>query len=161
MLKSRKDVGRRAEKAAQWTIMKTSRLPVLLYDGECGLCNAVMRFMLRHDRHGLLCFAPLQGRTGQAFLQAQGMNTKDFDSLVFIENLTRGDTRFFLRTEGGLCALAEMGGGWRRVAILLRHVPLTWRDGVYRLVGRVRYRVFGSYRPTPLPNPEWARRILD
>lgn len=141
--------------------MKTSPIPVLLYDGECGLCNAVMRFMLRHDRRGVLQFAPLQSRTGQAFLSARGMDTREFDSIVFIEDLARFDTAYCLRTDGALRALEEMGGGWRRLARLLRPVPVAWRDAFYRLVARARYRLFGYYRPTPLPDPDWARRLLD
>jgi predicted DCC family thiol-disulfide oxidoreductase YuxK len=141
--------------------VETSSKPVLLYDGECGLCNALVHFMLRHDRRGVLVFAPLQGKTGQAFLRGHGMNTQDFDSLVFIDDLTRADTGFFLRTEGALRALEYMGGGWRRVACVLRVVPVSCRDVFYRMVARMRYRLFGRYQPEPLPNREWERRILE
>lgn len=137
------------------------RSPVLLYDGECGLCNAVVRFILKQDRRGVMNFAPLQGRTGQAFLKARGMNTRDFDSIVFIEDLALADTPFSLRTEGVARALEEMGGGWRRAARLLRVMPVSWRDALYRWIARTRYRIFGRYTPTPLPNTDWARRFLD
>lgn len=141
--------------------MSTTPKPVLLYDGECGLCNALMRFMLKHDRRGVLYFAPLQGRTGQAFLRSRGMDTEDFDSLVLIDDLGRVDTTHRLRTAGALGALGEMGGGWRRLARVLERVPAGWRDAGYKVVARTRYRFFGRYRPTPLPDPAWARRILD
>jgi predicted DCC family thiol-disulfide oxidoreductase YuxK len=141
--------------------MTNSPQPVLLYDGECGLCNAVMRFMLKHDRRGELKFAPLQGALGQAFLSSRGMNTRDFDGIVFIDDMARIDTAFALRTNGVVRALEEMGGGWLRLARLIRAVPVSWRDALYRLIARLRYRIFGRYRPTPLPNAEWARRILD
>ena len=141
--------------------MSNSPQPVLLYDGECGLCNAVMRFMLKYDRRGTLKFAPLQGALGQAFLSSRGMNTRDFDSIVFIDDAGRVDTAFSLRTSGVVRALDEMGGGWRQVARLIRVMPVSWRDGLYRVVARLRYRIFGQYQPTPLPNPQWAERILD
>lgn len=141
--------------------METEANPVLLYDGECGLCNAVVRFMLKHDRRGVLRFAPLQGPVAQAFLRSRDMNTTDFDSIVFIEDLGRTESAHWLRTDGALRALEEMGGGWRRLARAVRVVPSRWRDGLYKLVARMRYRIFGRYRPAPLPNPEWARRILD
>lgn len=141
--------------------MSPSPQPVLLYDAECGLCNALMRFMLRRDRRGVLQFAPLQGRTGQAFLKSHGLNTEDFDSLVFIQDISREDTAFFLRTAGALHAMEEMSGGWRRLARMLAVVPSSCSDLLYKCVARTRYRLFGRYRPTPLPNPEWAKRILD
>jgi len=141
--------------------MNSAPKPVLLYDGECGLCNAIMRFMLKHDRRGLLVFASLQGVTGQEFLRIRGLDTEDFDSLVFIEDLTRLDTPFFLRTAGALRAMKEMGGGWIRLACILEAVPTAWGNAIYKGVARMRYRLFGRYRLTPLPNPEWAKRILD
>ena len=141
--------------------MSASPQPVLLYDGECGLCNALMRFMLRNDHRRVLLFAPLQSRTGQAFLRAHDLNAKDFDSLVFIQDHARAETVFFLRTAGALRAMQEMGGGWRRLARILALVPTCCSDLLYKCIARMRYRLFGRYRPTPLPNPEWAKRILD
>ncbi|MGC4072492.1 MAG: DCC1-like thiol-disulfide oxidoreductase family protein [Nibricoccus sp.] len=134
------------------------RTPVLLYDGECGLCNFVVRTLLREDARGVLRFAPLQSETGQRFLKAKGMNTEDFDSLVFIPDLGSGD-RFYLRTDGVAHVLDELGGIWR-VASWLRVLPQGWRDPAYKIVARLRYRLFGEYVPTPLPEPAWAGRIL-
>ncbi len=141
--------------------MSSTPKPVLLYDGECGLCNALMRFMLKHDRRGVLMFAPLQGPLAQVFLRARGLEAEDFDSVVFIQDMHREDTPYFQRTAGSLRAMQEMGGGWRRLARLLGVVPVSWSNVLYRAVARTRYRIFGRYRPTPLPNPEWATRILD
>lgn len=135
--------------------------PVLLYDGECGLCNAIVRFMLKHDRRGALRFAPLQGAAAQAFLRSRGMDTRDFDSIVFIEDIGRSDTRHFTRTTGALGAMHEMGGRWTQVAGVLRVVPACVRDVIYKLVARIRYRIFGRYKPTPLPDPRWAERFID
>jgi len=116
--------------------------------------------MLRVDRRGVLCFAPLQGPTAQAFLLNHGLSTTDFDSLVFAVDLARADAAFYQRTAGVLAALSELGGGWRLLARLLAVVPMAWLDAGYRLVARVRYRFFGHSAPKPLPNPDWARRIL-
>ena len=130
---------------------------LLLYDGNCGLCNAVVRLLLRIDRRKKLCFAALQGETGQAFLRAHGLDSENFDSLVFIPDRTR-TSEFFLRTDAVLRILNHLGGVWR-VFSWLRIVPARWRDPAYRLVARFRYRLFGEYRPRPL-EPEWIARFL-
>ena len=44
--------------------------PVLLYDGECGLCNRLVRLLLRADRAGRLNYAPLQSGPAQTYLGA-------------------------------------------------------------------------------------------
>src|SRR5215813_8230825 len=34
--------------------------PVLFFDGECGLCNNSIRWLIDHDRRRVLRFAPLR-----------------------------------------------------------------------------------------------------
>lgn len=134
--------------------------PVLLYDGECGLCNFIVRLLLRTDRQGRLRFTPLQGGKGQAYLRLWGLPTDDFDSLVFVPNWEAPDrSEPLLRTDGALAAAAEVGGVWRLVT-WMRVLPRGLRDFGYKLVARSRYALFGEYRPTPLPKPEWAARFL-
>ncbi|HEU5078711.1 MAG TPA: DCC1-like thiol-disulfide oxidoreductase family protein [Opitutaceae bacterium] len=133
---------------------------VLFYDGECGLCNAVVRFLLRRDRRGLLRFAPLQGATAQAFLRNQGLDTAHFDSLVFVDDLSAAAPIYFLRSNAVLEILRRLGGVWRFSAIF-RVIPPSVRDLAYRLVARTRYLIFGVYRPRPLEKPEWAARFLE
>ncbi len=136
------------------------RLPVLLFDGECGLCNGIVRLLLRTDRRRALHFAPLQGTRAQEFLRQAGLPTRDFDSLVFVPDWNRPAQHApRLRTDGALAAAAEVGGVWRLVT-WLRVLPAWMRDPFYKLVARTRYAVFGEYRPTPLPDPAWARRFI-
>lgn len=137
-----------------------STQPVLLFEGECGLCNRVVRLLLRTDRRGRLRFAPLESAPAQAYLRARGLPTEDFDSLVFVPDWAAPERHAPLfRTDGALAAAAEAGGGWRLVT-WLRVLPAWSRDPFYKLVARTRYALFGEYRPTPLPNPAWEERFL-
>jgi predicted DCC family thiol-disulfide oxidoreductase YuxK len=121
--------------------MMDTRVPALLYDGECGLCNGVVRFLIRHDPEGRLRFGPLQGPAAQGYLRLQGLPTDDFDSLVFVPDWDDPKPGvYLLRTSGALACFAE---------------PF------YRLVARTRYSLFGVYRPKPLPDTAWNQRFLD
>jgi predicted DCC family thiol-disulfide oxidoreductase YuxK len=150
--------------------------PVLLFDGECGLCNLVVRLLLLHDRRGVLRFAPLQGPAAHKFLRAHGLPTVDFSTLVLVPNWAqRGDPAtdstdsrpagsgqgndFILRTDGVIAALHAAGAV--RHAAFLALWPRAWRDAGYRLVARWRHKFFGPWRARPLPRPEWAARFLD
>jgi predicted DCC family thiol-disulfide oxidoreductase YuxK len=140
--------------------MTDQRTPVLLYDGTCGLCNGVVRLLLRMDKAGRLRFAPLQSAPAQDYLRSEGLPTADFDSLVFVPDWERrAPGARLLRTDGAIAAFAEAGGAGRAVA-WLRFVPRVVRDAAYRLVSRTRYALFGEYKPRPLPNPEWERRFM-
>lgn len=134
--------------------------PVLFFDAECGLCNRIVRLLLRFDRSGALCFAPLQGSSAQTYLRQHGLPMEDFDSLVFVPNWSRRERReFLLRTDGALAAFRAIGGLGHFFA-WLRIVPASWRDAAYRFVARWRYRFFGAWIPRPLPRPEWSSRFI-
>ncbi|HVU35296.1 MAG TPA: DCC1-like thiol-disulfide oxidoreductase family protein [Opitutaceae bacterium] len=136
--------------------------PVLLFDGECGLCNRVVRGLLRIDRGQRLRFAALQGDPAQSFLRERGLPTHDFDTLVLVTNWKeRTSCRYLLRTDGVIASLRACGGFGRILAAGLALIPAPWRDAVYRLVGHTRYRWFGPWRPCPLAKPEWGARFLD
>ncbi len=138
---------------------KIGRRPVLFYDGDCGLCNAVVRFLLREDDGAVLRFAPLQGPTGQKLLKRAGLPTEDFDSIVFTPDID-GERRY-LRTRGVIGVLDTLGGVWRVIAWTAWLVPGFLRDIAYKIVARTRYAFFGAYKPSPLPDPRWAERFIE
>jgi predicted DCC family thiol-disulfide oxidoreductase YuxK len=136
--------------------------PVLLFDGECGLCNRLVRLLLRLDRGGRLRFAPLQGGSAQSYLRVHGLPTVDFDTLVFVPDWSRRDhAEFLVRTDGVIAALRAIGGTTARmIAAFLALFPAGMRDAGYRLVGASRYRLFGPWHYRPLARAEWAARFL-
>jgi predicted DCC family thiol-disulfide oxidoreductase YuxK len=142
-------------------VRRDARQPVLFYDGECGLCNFVVRFLLREDGPGRMHFAPLQSAPAEAYLRAQGLPTEDFDSLVFVPDWRRQEPGAYqLRTTGVLRAADEIGGVWR-VLSWLRVLPGWLRDPFYKLVARLRYVLFGEFHGEPLAkSKEWGGRFL-
>ena len=136
--------------------------PVLLYDGECGLCNRAVRMLLRLDRRGVLRFAALQSAPAQEFLSSHGLPTEDFSTLVLVPDWAqRTEKRFALRTDGVAGALWMCGGGSRVLAALLYAIPRVVRDAGYKFVARTRYKIFGPWKACPLPRPEWTKRFIE
>lgn len=133
--------------------------PVLLYDGECGLCNRVVRRLLALDREGKLRFAPLQGPSAQDYLRMHHLPTTDFSTLVFVPNWPGGAAPPLLRTDGVIAALRATGHTGK--ARLLAAFPRWLRDFGYKCVARLRYKIFGPWRSCPLPRPEWAARFIE
>ena len=134
--------------------------PVLLFDGECGLCQRTVRLLLRFDRQARLRYAALQSPPAQRYLRAHGLPTADFDSMVFVPDWDDPlGSAPVLRSTGALAALAALGGIWR-TAEWLRLIPAPLRDALYRLVARTRYALFGPWHARPLARPEWQERFL-
>lgn len=129
--------------------------PVVVFDGVCRLCSRWVQFLLRHDRHGRIRFAPMQGNAGRALLQQHGLDPDDPLSFLWVE-AGRGyrDSDAILRIVDGF------GGGWRLLRVL-RLVPRPLRDACYRLIARNRYRWFGRRDTCLLPDAAQAARFLD
>ena len=73
---------------------------------------------------------------------------------------TGGPGDYALRTDGLVEALSACGGIGSILA-WIRFIPRPLRDCGYKLVSRVRYAIFGEWKPRPLARPEWAERFID
>lgn len=128
--------------------------PIVLYDGVCGLCNRLVKFIVARDRRGRFRFAALQGETGQALLRRHGLPTGDFDSAALVE-----DGRVYLRSAAVVRIMCGLGGVWRVFGIA-RVIPPRLLDVAYDAVARSRYRFFGRSDACVLPPPEIRARFL-
>lgn len=118
------------------------RNPVLLYDGQCGVCSAAVRFILRHERSRTLHFAPLQGEFGATVL-AGHPELAGQDSVVWLESSRSGEPEIVLiRSDAVLRVAGYLGGVWR-FAVAARAVPRSWRNAFYDFVARRRHRIPG------------------
>lgn len=125
---------------------------LVLFDGECGLCDRVVQWLLRHDKNGILTYAPLQGETAKPYVQG-------LDTMVFVERQEDGTVKVFARSRGVFRILQKLGGGWRVVA-WLRVLPRFLTDAGYRFIARNRIRWFGRVDACRLPDPETRARFL-
>jgi predicted DCC family thiol-disulfide oxidoreductase YuxK len=134
--------------------------PVLLYDGQCGFCNSTIQWILRHDPHGSLRFAPLEGTLGGAIRVRHPEATAD--SLLWLEP-ARGDApeQLLSRSDAALRVARYLGGSWR-LAGVLAIIPRPLRDAGYDLIAKHRHRLAGgSDRCIPSTPAQRARFLLD
>lgn len=134
---------------------------LVFYDGVCGLCNRLNRFLLRRDASQRIFFAPLQGALAHRTLARHGADASDLDTVYVIADWQSPQEHALPRSRGVLHALAQLGGGWALLAAIGRVIPGPLADVVYRTVAKNRYRVFGKYDACPLPLPEWRSRFVE
>jgi predicted DCC family thiol-disulfide oxidoreductase YuxK len=114
----------------------------IFYDGHCGLCHRVVRFVLARDPDGrAFRFAPLHGPTFHAVVPPDRRAALP-DTLV----VHRADGTLLLRSDAVLHVLGRLAPGWRALARAAGLLPRSWRDAAYDGVARVRARLF---RPPP------------
>ena len=136
--------------------MSSSGRHVVFFDGVCGLCDRTVSFLLRHDRHDRLRFAPLQGTTARRLLPPLGGRPEDLDTLYVLTS----DGRLLRRSRAVLFAVVALGGGWVLLKVL-RLVPRPLADLLYDWVARIRYRVFGRLEACSIPTAKERSRFLD
>ena len=132
-----------------------SEAPLLLFDGECGLCSAAVQFILKRDRRRRLRFAALQTELGREIMAAQGLDPSDLRTMVLRTEL--GEV--LVRSDAALAAAGELRWPWRW-ATVLRWIPRPLRDTVYRLIAKYRHRLFRPPASCFVPEPEDAQRFL-
>jgi predicted DCC family thiol-disulfide oxidoreductase YuxK len=110
---------------------------VLFYDGNCGLCHRVIRFLLAEDKEGIFKFAPLQSKAFEQMIDKESYQALP-DSIV----LLTGDGKMLMRSAAVIYLLTHLGGMWRIVGTILYFIPLFIRDAGYDLVGKHRYKMF-------------------
>jgi len=130
---------------------------LVLYDGECGVCSRVVRWLIDTDRHGILHFAPLQGATATELRQRWRDLPTDLDSVIYVERSPAGE-RVSWRSEAFFRLCRVLGGPWRAVAAL-GWLPRPLTDAVYKAFARRRH-VFGGPPACRLPSPAERARFL-
>lgn len=127
--------------------------PILFFDGQCGLCDRSVRWCLRHDRRGVLRYAPLQGETYAAM--GRPGNAPDLDSLVLVDHQGA-----HVHSEAVLRIARICGGPWKTLAAVGRLIPKGLRDAMYRAIARRRIRWFGGADACELPKAGHVERML-
>lgn len=129
-------------------------MKILLFDGECNLCNGAVQFLIKRDSVGTFKLASLQSRTGEQLVEKYKVPT-NHDSFVYIR-----EEKVFIRSDAALYVSKDLGGMWR-LAFIFICLPRGMRDKVYDYVARNRYKWFGKRDSCMLPTPEIQNRFLD
>lgn len=128
---------------------------VVLFDGECNLCNGAVGFLIRRDASGRLKFASLQSEVGAALAASVGVDATALSTFVLVEG-----GQASVRSTAALRVVRYLRFPWPVLSVF-RLVPAFLRDPVYRWVAANRYRWFGKRSTCRLPSPEEASRFLE
>jgi predicted DCC family thiol-disulfide oxidoreductase YuxK len=129
--------------------------PVVLFDGVCNLCNTVVDFIISHDRWRQFRFASLQSAAGQELAGGCEQPEEALGTMVLLEA-----GRCYTRSTAALRILRRLRFPWRAVYGLIV-VPPGWRDAVYEVIARHRYRWFGQRRQCRVPTAEERALFLE
>lgn len=127
---------------------------LILFDGVCNLCNGAVNIVIDHDKKNIFRFTSLQSEVGQQILVANNLNASDFNSFILVKN-----NKILQKSTAALTVAVELGGWWKLLGILFIF-PVVFRDFVYDLIAKNRYRWFGKAESCRMPTPELRSKFL-
>ena len=128
--------------------------PILIFDGNCAMCSASARFIIRHDRRRALRLLAAQTPLGSALYRHYHLPEVHYDTVILLE---RGLA--IQKSEAAIRVLKHLGFPWS-LATAGRLIPRPLRDWLYDIVARNRLRWFGRRERCFLPDPTHADRFV-
>ena len=135
--------------------VKPQKNNIVLFDGFCNLCSGSVQFIINRDVKGVFKFASLQSFFGQQQLDNFKLDKNLLHSII----LVRGD-QFYQRSDAALEIARRLSGAWP-VLYIFKILPRFLRDGIYNVIARNRYRLFGKMDACWIPTPELKERFLE
>ncbi len=109
---------------------------VILFDGVCLLCNGAVDFIRQRDVDRSFQYLAIQSKEGEAFLEAHG-KPKGLDTILLFK-----DDTFYDKSDAVLEICRSLP--YWKVLIIFKVLPRFLRDGVYDLIAKYRYKIFGK-----------------
>lgn len=122
-----------------------SNARIVIFDGICNLCSAGAGFLERHQASPRFELIPMQTSKGKAILIEHRLDPEDPTTFLVLD---RG--RRFTESDAWIHVVSALGGSWRLIHAA-RIFPRPWRNAMYRLIARNRYRWFGRRTTCYLP----------
>ncbi|WP_291379811.1 DCC1-like thiol-disulfide oxidoreductase family protein, partial [Demequina sp.] len=108
---------------------------VVVFDGECGLCNGFVAWLVRHDAHERFLIAGSAGEVGRAVVVRAGLAPAVTKSTLVV-----WDGAAHMQSDAVVAVARGLPWPWK-AAVAIRVVPTSWRNAVYRFVASRRPRV--------------------
>jgi predicted DCC family thiol-disulfide oxidoreductase YuxK len=128
---------------------------VLLFDGECNLCNHAVQFVIARDPKAYYRFAALQSVVGQHLLEQYQLPISQFDTIIMIQN-----NQVYTKSTAALRIVRKLYRLWPFLYIFIM-IPKLIRDPLYDWIARNRIKWFGRRDSCMMPTLEIKMRFLE
>jgi len=119
---------------------------LMVYDGYCHLCSGWAQFMSRHPIEPPFTHLTMQSEAGRALLLGHGIDPDDPATFLVVDA-----QQVLMDSDAAIHVVTTLGGAWRALG-LARAIPKPWRDALYRVLARNRYRWFGRRAQCHVPS---------
>ena len=127
---------------------------VILYDGICVFCNKAIMFIARNDRQRVFYYVHLQSDFAAKLIKSEQNQSKALASIFLYDgkNLYSSSTAVLKISKSLKWPYPILYG--------LMILPVFFRDWVYGIIAKNRYRWFGKYDECTIPDETLKERFL-
>ena len=127
---------------------------IVFYDGSCGFCQASVQLVLKYNKQQNLYFAALQSEVLPLLVPKSQLPDPLPDSVLFWES-----GKLYTESEAALHIARHLKFPFS-ILYYFRFIPLSFRDFLYRLIARHRYKIAGKMDSCILPSPAQRARFI-
>ncbi|MGM5471285.1 thiol-disulfide oxidoreductase DCC family protein [Flavobacteriaceae bacterium LMO-SS05] len=128
---------------------------LVLFDGVCNLCNASVKYIIKHDKTDLFRFTPLQSEVGQHLIAKYHIDPSKTDSILLYSE-KKG---IYYKSTAALKIASHLGFPRSSMSIFLI-IPPFIRNWVYDYIAKNRYKWYGKRESCMVPTPELQAKFL-
>jgi predicted DCC family thiol-disulfide oxidoreductase YuxK len=126
---------------------------IILFDGVCNLCNNTVLFLIKYDKKNIFKFAASQTNAGENIIRQYSISNEG-KSVIFIK-----DGIVFYKSDA-VIEIAKLIKGWPYIFKYASLFPKFFRDGMYNLIAKNRYSLFGKKETCMIPTEKNRNRFL-
>ncbi|GAA3511232.1 DUF393 domain-containing protein [Aquimarina addita] len=129
---------------------------IIVFDGVCNLCNGAINFIIKRDKNDIFRYVSLQSETGIRIAEERRIDIKKSDSIF----LVLPHKAYYHKSTAALNITKDLSGLYPLLSVFLI-LPKFFRDWVYDIVAKNRYKWFGKKSHCVVPTPELKALFID
>ncbi len=134
--------------------MNAENKKIILFDGVCNLCNNSVVFIIKRDKKDVFRFAAIQSDAGEKLIKKHTIDTSKTDSIILIDN-----NSYSVKSSAALKIAKHLKGGYPLLYGFII-LPAFFRNWVYDIIAKNRYKWFGKKDSCMIPTPELKSKFL-
>jgi predicted DCC family thiol-disulfide oxidoreductase YuxK len=134
--------------------MNAESKKIILFDGVCNLCNNSVVFIIKRDKKDVFRFAAIQSDEGEKLIKEHNIDTSKTDSIILIE-----ENKYSVKSTAALKIAKYLKGGYPLLFGFII-LPVIFRNWVYDIIAKNRYKWFGKKDNCMIPTPELKSKFL-
>jgi len=109
---------------------------IILFDGDCRLCNDSVRFIENRDPKNHFTYISLKSKEAENLIKKNRMDIRGLDSVLLVQN-----DKILTHSTAALTIARDLSGLWPLLYGFII-IPKSIRDIIYKYVARRRHKWF-------------------